>query len=539
MTNRLTNFLAALVLAILLAVSISTAARDSLTFDEKAHIVAGYSYLTQKDHRLNPEHPPLLKDLAAIPLLFIKPNFPSQSLNWTQNDSAPAWWVQFDLGNEFLYESGNDPSQIIFWSRAPMILLLVVLAAFVFWWAKRLGGPWTGLGALLLTAFSPTLIAHGRLVTTDVGAALGVLMATAAWLWFLKNPSIKRSVGAGAVLGLALLTKFSVLLLIPSFALITIVYVLIHRQSVGRYIGLSILAGVVAALTIWPVYAFHISSYPAERQLRDTAADLAPYPNPTIRNLELQLTREPLLRPWAQYARGVLMANQRASFGNTTYFLGEVSASGRADYFPIIYFFKEPLALHLLTLIALVGLWRIRKNFVVLSFIIFVIIYWAFAIKSNLNIGVRHLLPTYPFIFILLMLGVKRFNRIAVAGVLIWYIGSSAAAFPYYLSYYNELAGGINNGYKIAVDSNYDWGQDFYRLLAFVQDNNISQLNLDYFGGEDPQYWLGDVYIPLDPKETPTGWLAISANHLNQYGRFANQEPLARAGKSIFIYKID
>ena len=138
-----------------------------------------------------------------------------------------------------------------------------------------------------------------------------------------------------------------------------------------------------------------------------------------------------------------------------------------------------------------------------------------------------------------------------------WYIFSSISTFPHYLSYYNKLGGGTQEGYKIAGDSNYDWGQDFYRLLAFVEKEKIEKIYLDYFGGEDEEYWLGEKYIRLNPKEIekpPKGWLAVSVNqlmggisepspHFDQetgyYDWLKKYTPLARAGHSIFIYKIE
>ena len=116
-----TNAAAIILIFIMGAFAFLSMRSDSLTFDELAHIPAGYSYLTLQDYRLNPEHPPLLKDLAAAPLLFLDLNFPSDKELWLQTKEAPAWWVQFDLGREFLYRSGNDPKQIILFSRLPMI----------------------------------------------------------------------------------------------------------------------------------------------------------------------------------------------------------------------------------------------------------------------------------------------------------------------------------------------------------------------------------------------------------------------------------
>lgn len=579
MSNRLTFIIAGLLLLTLFSTAFLSMAQDSLTFDELAHIPASYSYLTQKDYRLNPEHPPLVKDLAALPLLFLNLNFPSKDQVWLQEDSAPAWWVQFDAGTKFLYESGNNPRDIIIWSRLPMIFLLVFLAWFLFKWARELGGNYAGLAVLILFSFSPEFIAHGRLVTTDAGAAMGTVLATYFWLKFLKNPKKINLFLAGLFLGIALLIKFSLILLIPFLGIITFVYALLSAprlENLKKYIPKAVLAGAISLMIIWPIYQFHIWNYPPERQVRDTAADLAPNPIEPAKNLTIWMADKPLLRPFAQYFKGVLMATQRTGFGNTTYFMGQISADAWRSYFPIMYLAKLPLAFHAITILTILGLiyslfrkrpknW-LKENFFVFAFLAFLSIYWLTAIMGNLNIGLRHILPTIPFIYFLVILGLRRvfetagkFKKplaIALALIFIWYAYSSVSAFPYYLSYYNEAAGGIKNGYKYAADSNYDWGQDFYRLLMFINENNIQKINLDYFGGESPKYWLGEKYIKLNPKESekPRGWVAVSLNQLmggiakpvsgfdqetGYYGWLEDYTLKAKAGNSIFIYYKD
>ncbi len=562
---------------------------DSLTFDELAHIPAGYSYLTQQDYRLNPEHPPLFKDLAAFPLLFLDLRFPADTETWKQEQGAPAWWVQFDIGTEFLYKSGNDPRQIILFSRLPMIGLLLLLGWVLFRTTRRLFGNYTALGTLFLFAFSPTFLAHGRLVTNDVAAALGAFTATFLWLEFLKRPTKTNILKAGIFFGIAMVLKFTLALLIPFFALLTLLFVLLNNprntllKELGKYVALGSLAGVIGvACVIFPVYQFHVWNYPADHQMRDTTADLAAGGTTAAEQIVIGMTENPLLRPLAQYARGVLMAGQRVSFGNTTYFMGNISGSGFPPYFPTLYLFKEPLALHLLTLIAIAGLlllifrnvkhlssW-LRTHFAIASSILFILLYWVFAMAGNLNIGIRHLLPTYPFLFLVVAWSIKEtythirhnLKKPFVAVVLllgVWYAGSSVASFPGYLSYYNELAQG--QGWKIAVDSNYDWGQDFYRLTDFVKENNIQKIRLDYFGGENAEYWLGDRYVRLNPKSMSpeergriTGWVAVSLNQMlggqatatagydqpTDYYQWLNQySPVAHAGNTILIYRID
>ncbi|MDP2734626.1 MAG: glycosyltransferase family 39 protein, partial [bacterium] len=234
LTERLTKFLAILFLAAMFSLAFLSMKDDALTFDELAHIPAGYSYLTKQDYRINPEHPPLAKDLAALPLLFLNLNFPEQSQNWLQDAGAPPWWVQFDLGTEFLYQSGNDPQEIIVWSRIPMIFLLLALGWLLFTWTRSLAGNGPALLALFLFSLSPTLLAHGRLVTTDVAAAFGAVLSLLFWVRFLKEPTKKHVLYAGIAFGVAMLLKFSLILLVPVFVLLTVLYPFLSGFSLRK-----------------------------------------------------------------------------------------------------------------------------------------------------------------------------------------------------------------------------------------------------------------------------------------------------------------
>lgn len=590
-SDRLTNIIAFSLLALMFLMALFSMMGDSLTFDEKAHIGAGFSYLLKQDYRLNPEHPPLIKDLAAFPLIFLNLHFPDNISSWTQKDQAPPWWAQFDFGREFLYYSGNDPVKIIFWSRLMMILLVIFLGWLIFWWIKKMAGKDSALLVLFLFAFSPTLLAHGRLVTTDIGAALGAVIAIIFWLKFLENPSWKNVVLTGLIFGLAQLFKFTLLLLLPFFLIITVIYALFFKEkeiSLGKnvllYLSKTILISLIGFLfVIWPFYQFHILNYPPEQQLRDTISDISSNPIPFAKEITIWMAKQDFLRAPAQYFRGVLMAFQRSEWGNTTYFLGKISAKGFLNYFPVIYLFKEPLSLHLLTILAILlffttflvrkkktqSLKLTKENFWIFAIFLWILTYWLAAIRSNLNIGIRHLIPVLPFTYILVVLAIHQSfqfvsKRTLQGGIsvlttllFLWYFSSSILSFPHYLSYYNEIGGGAKEGYKIAVDSNYDWGQDFYRLLKFIQENKIEKIYLDYFGGEEPSYWLKEKYIKFDPREIrnyPKGYLAVSANHLmggmaigtpdfNQetgyYNWLIGKNPISRAGQSIFIYYLD
>jgi 4-amino-4-deoxy-L-arabinose transferase-like glycosyltransferase len=546
--------------------------------DELAHIPAGFSYLYQNDYRLNPEHPPLIKDLAAIPLMSLNLNFPENHPSWRTGVNNQ-WW----FGNQFMFKSQNNPDQIMFLARIPMIIVMILFCLFIFFYAKKLVGPNFAILALIFSAFSPTILAHGRLVTTDVGAAFGAILATYFWIYFLKDPSLKNLLYAGVVLGASMLVKFSLILLIPFFAILTILWPILKEglnlKEILKYLAKAILAGIVAVvLIIWPFYYFHTFGYPQQKQIADTEEIVASNPWKPLKNLCLWMTKHNFTRPLAHYLLGLLMATQRVSYGNTVYFLGTVSGGGIKYYFPLVYLMKIPLALIILMLFLLIFFFSKIKNlefltikkfslkhFDIVAFLIFLAIYWFTSIGGNLNIGVRHLLPVFPFTYLLLVFGVKstyeslkdRTRKIFLGflvTIILWYVLSSLLCFPHYLTYFNEAFLGPKNGYKYVVDSNYDWGQDLKRLQEFVKKNNIQKIYVDYFGGDDVEYRLGEKWVKFDPrKEKPIGWFAVSATFLqggrgkpirgfNQptgYYRWLDSYiPITRAGNSIFIYYI-
>lgn len=602
-----TDFLALSILAVMFVLMIGSAWNDSAIMDELAHIPAGYSYITQRDYRLNPEHPPMIKDLAGLStFLFVHPYLPTNTSYW--NNDVNGQWAE---GTKFLYESGNDADRIIFWARLPMILLTLGFGGLFFLWARKRFGGITALLALTFFAFSPTILTHGRFVTTDIGAAFGFFIGIATLLNFLEKPSWRNIAVAGLAFGLAQLLKFSLVLLLPLNVLLIIAWVLtrpfMHMRErlvyTSRILGKTFIIGIIALSLIWGVYALHVWRYPAERQLRDTEFLLDAYGFRPAVTMTLTLVRNPITRPLAQYILGVLMVQQRSAGGNTAFFLGEVSGAGSRLYFPLLYFLKEPLALHILSLIAIIlalrnvfrrastrladrlhllRLWT-HDHFTEFAALVFIAFYWMISIKSPLNIGVRHVMPTFPFIYLLVSrqigswLQLHRINdqrtRLAwikqifqvylkaipkylfVAALLFWLIAGTLAVFPHFMPYYNELWGGTRNGWRIAVDSNYDWGQDLKRLADFAQKNNIGKISLDYFGGGSPRYYLGERFEPWWSSHGPAhGYFAISASVRqgafgvpapgfirkpeDSYEWLKPEVPIAQIGYSIFVYKL-
>lgn len=573
--------------AILVASSVLAYAsvwNDSFIVDEVPHVGAGYSYVTKNDFRLNPEHPPLVKDLAGLALL---------TLDLKQSVFETRFWNvdingQWEFGRNLIYNSDNNAILITRVAKLPMLLFFILCGILIFLWAKKLYGPNAGLIAVFLFAFSPTVIAHSRFVTTDMAALFGVLLGTYFFLCFLEHRSTKNLWIAGLVLGIAQLTKFSAFILVPYFLILAVMAGLfIHGEkfrNVAKMIGGTILVFIIGyTFIVWPIYGIHTINYPPERQKRDTTYSLGSYGNRTFADPVVWASDKPFIRSLAHYATGLLMVNQRASGGNTTYFLGEVRGKAWKHYFPVVYFIKEPLAFWGLVIIVLLFLgarykpsryktshW-LKNHFTEFAMLLWLAIYWYLSITSNLNIGVRHLLPTYGFVFILLagrlsklleMVKAKkrviRYSFMALLGVLFgWYLAENLKVFPYYLTYFNQVAGGPKGGYVYVVDSNVDWGQDAKRLSDWVDAKGIQKISLDYFGWADAGYYLGGKYFWVNAgryknareflADNPGGgYIAVSKTFYmgsrekegTGYAWLDAYEPVADIGNSIFVWHI-
>ncbi|MCX6761409.1 MAG: glycosyltransferase family 39 protein [Candidatus Moranbacteria bacterium] len=623
-----------LILAFMFVVSVLNAWWDSAIFDEDAHIPAGYSYLTMHDMRLNPEHPPLLKDLAAFPLLFMHLKFDTTQKFWTTDING-----QWDAGHNLFWQEGNNPDQIIFWARIPIVLLSLLFGFFIFKWGKELAGILGGLFALTLYAFDPNILGHNHFVTTDLGIAGFMMISFYYFLKFIKDPTWKNVAIGGFFLAIVQLTKFSSIMLLPIFGLVAIIYPLVKKipaeeksaalfklKKLGEYLGKSFIALAFSLFVVWLFYAFNNYAIPKEK-LAETinfyfsATDInvkTIYTNKIL----IALNQTALLRPLSEYFLGIAMVFKRVSGGNGAYFMGAVSGTAFRAYFPTVFAFKEPLVMLFLMLSALLlAFWNnlkalisrfrdsaqksplfsafgdyLRHHIETLAMFAFIILYAYISITGNLNIGFRHLFPILPFAYLLTAKTIIDFcqNRknlptkiVFLSATLILsllLIIETVVAYPYYMSYFNQMAGGPKNGYRYATDSNADWGQDLKRLRVWINDYNscakilcdpnqkvgcpsncysiatpfptpgkpIDKIRVDYFGGADIKYYVRDKYeIWYDSKRPlEAGWYAISTNFLegsiydttkkdqDSYRWTRNIAPVYQVGTSIFIYYV-
>ncbi len=602
MLKKLKTWSAAFALALVCLASFSlmlwASRTDSAIMDELAHIPAGYGYVRQLDYRLNPEHPPLIKALAALPtLLFVNPTYPIDVPAWTSEVNG-----QWDMGTAFLYQAGNDANAIVRTSRIMPILITIITVILVWFLARRIIGDLWALLPAFMFAFDPSVLAHGHYVTTDVGAAFGTVLSLLFFLRYLDVPTTKRLWLAGIAFGIAQLTKFSTPLLIPLYLFLMIVlaardsaphwHTTVHRwrtfgKTAWRHLWKLILVFAIGyAVIVYPVYFLFTAHEPIARQTADTSAILASFaggPTPAghlcrgmrcLADADIWMSEHYATRPIAQYMLGILMVLQRADGGNTIYFLGHVAQDGGWIYFPALFLLKEPIPTLIIVFLALalaivwtikrtVARWRtgtgqtighrmlayLHLNFAEFSMASFIVLYWGISMRSPLNIGIRHLMPTIPLIFILsavvwkkwvmrlnfgsfdmaLMDSARAMARSIAAAVakyiflillLCWLLLETLFAAPYFLSYFNEFGGGVWGGYHFVTDSNYDWGQDLLRLQSFVAAHpEIKKIAVDYFGGGDPRYYLGPKEVNWSPSmgnpaDQGIHWLAVSVNQL-------------------------
>jgi len=558
-------------IALYATLAITSLHHMAAVFDEGAQFPAGYTYWTFGDFRLNPEHPPLVKLLAAAPLLFMNVTVHPENAAWLQGR-------QWEFGRLFLY-SWNDGDKLLFWGRLTVVFLGCLLAAAVFGWARRLMGLAGASLALLLCALSPDILAHGRLVTFDVGITLFIFLTVVAFERLTERATWTRMLWAGLALGAAFATKESAVSLVPILLVLSAWVVMVRepmvldlgsraptvlaaRRDRVRYLALFLLVmGAIALVVIWTVYGFQARLQP-HSSLQGMWGMIWPT-TPALASATSWVKRWGLL-PEA-YLYGLLMVFQHNTRGNV-FLMGHVAAGGFSYFYPVAFLVKTPVPLIVLAAMSLL-LRRLRplplraKGFLWLP----VLIYLGLVLTRHVQNGHRHLLPIYPFLFVAAgrtAAGAagrswSKPATLLMMGLASWYAFGTLRVFPNYLAYFNEAAGGPRKGYRELVDSDLDWGQDLEALKVYMDANHIRRIKLSYFGSADPGYYGIDYdLLPSYRLGNPRTWsvqpgdlVAVSATQLqgiyvppedqNLMEEFRKREPLAKIGYSIFIYRAD
>jgi len=504
----------------------------SLTSDEPAHITVGYALLARGQAAFwllaQHGHPPLLNILEALLVYLEKPAIPLEYLDgWPLDMNS---YVRAFVS----YLMPMERTEVI--SRTPIILLTVSLGALIFRWGKELGNYATGLIALLVFCFDPTLLAHGRLATTDVGTVtLGTASLYLAWRW-LESPSWGKAVGTGGLLGLTMLAKGSGVLWTGAVGLMVLWKIITEKpgERIPRFCQ-GLFAGLLSIVILWAGYAFTWGP------IRDEIPGTYPAPDHWNGLISQALSRE---KRWV-------------------FAIGMQKYGGWWWYFPLAFLIKNPLPL--LLGLGIGGIYFLRRPtpytcWSVLG--LFSLLYTIVAIKSGMNIGYRHMLPLHPFIYLTIGEGVRRFfdmgiawRRLAVYALGLWYIAGTVRVFPYEIAFFNELIGGPQNGHHYLMDSNIDWGQGYKELRDYLAEHPGPVPKVSYTYKTLPSHY-GIPCEPLPPEIDASplaapfhplpGRYVISLMSLqlgwpgdpSMYAWFRQVKPTAEIGYSFFLYDI-
>ncbi len=561
---------ASLLLLILFSLQVTSAPLKSPTYDEQAYIARGYAFVRLGDQHILVGEPILLDALHALPLLALPDvRLPVDHPSWAETNFHP-------IAEQFMWYVNHNTDQILFMARIPTMFLTLLLAAFLFRWARELFGLWGSMLSLVLCVFDPNLIAHGQLASSDLGSTV-FLFVTVYWAWkLLRRPTWLHVLMTGLFYGLALSSRFSALLFAPGLAAIFLLrawtpspfaLALSGRDAPAgarpaqrpvERLGWLILAGVVilaiAFLTIWAVHGLQVGLVPGWTSFA--------VPAPSYwQQLQYILPR---------------LSGQKDPV--TGFLMGQLYVGGKWQYFIVAFLLKTPMPTLLLLLGALVlGLLRSRgARHLATPAAAWLppLLYFAVTLTSKLNLGYRYILPVLPFAILLAgrtghwlasMMSHLRGARLAAARATAalavgWSAWSGLAIYPHYLAFFNEMAGGPDNGWHYLVDSNLDWGQDLKLLRRWMDRYGVGRVKLGYYGEGVPSYygirfdplicspdrWQHPLYHDLYPADPAPGLYAISVDllqgrHLadpDTYAWFRQRTPIAKIGYSIFIYRV-
>lgn len=540
--------------------------QDSATVDETSFQSAGYSYLEGYKFYFDPESPSLSQMWPALPLLFMDVKLPDAGKALLDRQAGYPWTVPWYgepaavqslfpegrsswyfwpkpeaqiFGQILVYGGQNDGEAMMLAGRVMQLLVTIGVGVLIFVWTRLASrDDFAAIVAVALWAFNPNALAYGHLITTDINGALAIPLAIFLFTRFLQQPSVKTAAVAGAGLGFALLMKFNALSLGPICVVLAACFwrqlKAAKRPLVKPVLVLAAAAWLVVMLGYFPVWL------PAPSISAGKASVLG-VPG------WFQAFR-PLLIP-RDFFKGVALVLSHSEGGHEAYFLGQWSKQGWWYYFPVVFALKSPLAFLLVLPIGIgvaVTSWKELRLDEQTPWIAGAV-YFGLAMTSSINIGVRHLLPVVPLICVGVGCSLARIaNRVArytVIGLAVWQAATAVAVYPCYLQFFNEAAGGAKNGYKYALDSNYDWGQDAKRLKKFLQDRGISHIYLDYFGTQYSIEYLKIANTRVNAEQAQQikeGWLVVSASELMRpewdWLRDSRQ-PTARVAETLFVYR--
>jgi hypothetical protein len=510
------------------------------TIDEPFHVACGMQWLDQGRYTIELQHPPLARVLAAL-----GPYLRGARSHSLQNP--------IHEGNAIFYANG-EYRQNLRAARLAGLPFQALSAVVVYLWGRRWFTRGAGVCAVLLFLSLPPILGHAGLATLDMACAATVLVSLYTFLRWVEEPGWGRAAWMGAGAGLAFSSKFSSFLFLPACLAVTVLCLVFARRSrpalSRRRLAQALAALGVALLVTWAAYRFSLAPHSGSRG-EHPVADRLLGKHPALRSLAARMSEVPL--PLTQIVRGLEAVAHHNNEGHDSFLLGEYRKSGWWYFFPVVLGVKTPLGFLVLALAGLAaGIAGLRSAPWQRSLtVLFPLAILAVSMASRINLGVRHILPVYPFFAlaaghaVVTFVGGSRriWLRAAPVALAALAVGESAAAHPDYLAYFNPLAG--SEPAKVLCDSDLDWGQDLHRLSDRLRALGVQHVSLRIFSTavmEKAGLPPADYFSPAD---RPRGWVAVSARtpylECAQSGAFCwlrSLPPVERIGKSIYLYYI-
>jgi len=566
--RRIHVYLCALMLTHLVLVS-DCIVKNFVTFDEAMYIPSGISHWKTGDFSMGHVNPPLTRMIAVLPILLAQPV--TASLNpW----NAPGERAEPYAAQAFAFDNADRYMRFVAVARIAGIVWSLIGGYLAFRWARDLYGESPGLLAAGLWYLEPNVLAHASLATTDVPTAVAGAGACYILWRYLKSPSYSLAVVAGVILGVAQLTKFTLLLLYILLPLLAFLYWIGRPSSTYRSLGRLVLCGqwcIIIGMSIMVInigYNFNNTMMP----LRNYSFISSPLFDGVA--LEGDWKAGPLgLLPVplpAEYLRGIDHQRREFEGGYWSYLCGEWRHRGWWYYYVYATALKVPLgylALALFaTLLSIRGLSGVHWTDEALALLPPLAIFALVSSQTGFSHHFRYVLPALPFAMVTTAKlarpswGWMHWRGLFLAGMMCWGSASTILTHPHYLSYFNEVAGGPECGHACLINSNIDSGQDLLFLEQWLGEHpEASPLRLAYYNSVDPRI-RGIKYLlpPTQSEGGPVpGFYAISVNFLrgtpwvvwdnrgwmravgmHEYEYFRCLRPIARAGYSIYIYRI-
>ncbi|HEY4312071.1 MAG TPA: hypothetical protein VGN12_21665 [Pirellulales bacterium] len=535
-------------LACYLALGISAACRKSQTGDEGIHLAGGVSFWDTGDYRVQPASGNWPQHWCGLPVWLAGYELPSID--------SPAWrdLSEWRYTEEFCYGLGHDVDRMLLAGRIMASVFALLLGIVIYCWSRALFGARAGLLSLALFVFSPTMLANGFLILADMASALFFAAAVGALWCLLHRVSLVTLLLSWFTLSGVFLVKFSGPMIVPMGLLLLVVRLLNPaptviaigrvRQVQGRLAQLALFTGIGLLLvfgvawSIWASFGFRYSLLKPDLgpPSREISWEAVKTKSRTVNDV-IGFSRDHHLLPEAYlygFSHTLHTADERAAYLN-----GAFRQRGWLSFFPYCLAYKTPLELFVVVVLAIAALIFNRPTgsdpseasphslgkllYDLSPLLVLFCVYWLFSLTSHLNIGHRHLLPTYPPLMILAGAAAWWLNApgnrapsadgpsslpaeaprrrllaslasVVLVGALFALVAECLWFWPDYLAYFNVVAGGPTQSYRHLGDSSLDWSQDLKQLKSWLDRHpadtrDPSRLYFSFFGGSHPEYY--------------------------------------------------